>query len=104
MGNPTDNWKEDVEGKPESGAMKAVRGAAKMGAKATSKVAKNSGLDDKYTDVAVRAADLVEQQADADVHTSLKDRAKLGGMYKCNAYITTKASLTWARSLELRTY
>ena len=82
VGKPTENWKEDVEGKPESGAIKAVRGVAKKGAKITSKVAKDSGLvDEKYADIAVRAADLVEQQADADVHTSLKDRAKLGGMY-----------------------
>ena len=82
VGKPTDSWKEDTEGKPESGAMKAVRGVAKKGAKVTSKVAKDSGLiDEKYADIVVRTADLVDQQADADVHTSLKDRAKLGGMY-----------------------
>ena len=84
VGKPTDNWEEDVEGKPETRAMKAVCGVAKKGASKVAKeaskvakVAKESGITD--IDIVVRAADLVKQQVDADEQTSLKDRAKLAG-------------------------
>ena len=84
MGTPNDQWKDDVEGKPEGAALKAVRGAAKFTAKITKSVAKDSGLvDDKWAEVATRAADVVEQQANADPHASIKDRAKLAGTNMC---------------------
>ena len=79
-GEPTDDWDNDIEGKPEGARSKIVRGAIKMAAKVSKSVAKDSGLlDEKYVNVVERAADVAEQQADADPNASLKDRAKIGG-------------------------
>jgi len=79
-GNPSNDWENDIEGKPEGRISKAIRGKAKLAAKLTKSVANDSGLlDDKWGDVVSRSADFVEQQADADPHASAKERGKLAG-------------------------
>ena len=81
-GNPSSDWENDIEGKPEGRISKAIRGTTKLAAKLTKSVANDSGvLDDKWGDVVSRSADFVEQQADADPHASTKERAKLAGRY-----------------------
>ena len=87
LGQPTDDWEDDIEGKPEGPVSKIVRGAVKMVAKIAKTVAKDSGLDEKYVNVVDRAADVAEKQADADPNASLKDRAKIGGMHT-SRYVT----------------
>lgn len=82
VGKPSNDWENDVEGKPEGLVSKAIRGTVKVTSKLTKSVATDSGLlDDKWGDVVSRAADIAEKQADADPHASITERAKLGGTY-----------------------
>lgn len=76
-----DDWKNDVEGKPESKVSKAVRGAVQFVAKLSKKAASQSGVLSEDQLAAVEAAaDAVENQAAADPNTSFKERAKMGGL------------------------
>ncbi len=43
-GKPTNDHSEDVEGKPEGKMSKVVRGGAKIAAKVTKKIVKDSGI------------------------------------------------------------
>ena len=44
MGKPSDDYKNDPEGKPESAVSKAVRSGAKLAAQVTKLVVKESGM------------------------------------------------------------
>ena len=44
VGKPSDDYKSDPEGKPESTVSKAVRGGAKLAAQVTKLVVKESGI------------------------------------------------------------
>jgi hypothetical protein len=80
VGKSSDDWKSDVEGKPESKASKVVRGAVQAVSKITKKTAAQSGLLSESQLAAVEAAaSAAENQAAADPNTSLKERAKMGG-------------------------
>ena len=80
VGKKNDDWKNDVEGKPESKASKAIRSAVQFVTKITKKAASESGVLSEDQLAAVEAgADAVNNQAQADPNTSLKDRLKMGG-------------------------
>jgi len=80
VGKQTDEWVKDVEGKKESKVSKAVRGAVQFATKAVKKAANEAGLDDEVLAVVEAGADVVGNQAKAKPGTSLKDRAKMGGV------------------------
>lgn len=83
----SDDWKNDVEGKPESKLSKAVRGAVQFVSKVTKKAAGESGLLSEDQTAALSAAcDTAENQAAADPNTSWKERAKMGGTYMSTQY------------------
>ena len=70
-----------MEGKPESKASKAIRSAVQVVSKITKKAAGQSGLLSENQLAAVEAAaNAAENQAAADPNTSLKERAKMGGI------------------------
>ncbi|CAI8010893.1 Aminomethyltransferase, mitochondrial [Geodia barretti] len=80
VGKKNDDWKNDVEGKPESKASKAIRSAVQFVTKIAKKAASESGVLSEDQLAAVEAgADAVNNQAQADPNTSLKDRLKMGG-------------------------
>ena len=85
VGQQTDDWETDVEGKKESKVSKAVRGAVQFATKVVKKAANDAGvLDEEQAAALEAAANAVENQAKADPGTSWKDRAKMGGV--CVAY------------------
>jgi hypothetical protein len=80
VGKKSDDWKNDVEGKPESKASKAIRSAVQLVTKIAKKAASESGVLSEDQLAAVEAgADAVNNQAQADPNTSFKDRLKMGG-------------------------
>ena len=75
------DWENDIRGKPESEGSKRTRGVAQIASRFAKGVAESGVLSDK-TSLAVKAmAGVAEGQAVAEVHTSWKERAKLGGIY-----------------------
>ena len=80
VGKKNDDWKNDVEGKPQSKASKAIRSAVQLVTKIAKKAASESGaLSEDQLAAVEAAADAVNNQAEADPNTSLKDRLKMGG-------------------------
>lgn len=79
IGKKSDDWGNDVEGKPESKKSKGVRSAVQFATKVTKTVASHSGVlsEDQLTTLDA-AANFIENQAAADPNTSWNDRAKMG--------------------------
>jgi len=78
VGKPTEDWQNDPEGKPEGAIAKVIR----ISAKNVIKHGKGHipSTDNKYLDGAISAAaDMAENQLDADPHASAKDRLKMAG-------------------------
>ena len=96
VGKTSDDWKNDVEGKPESAASKVVRSAVQAVSKITKKTAAQSGLLSENQLAAVEAvANAAENQAAADPNTSLKERAKMGG-----TVVATIMTNVWCQIME----
>ncbi|XP_065920977.1 pleckstrin homology domain-containing family A member 1-like [Dysidea avara] len=78
VGNPTEDWENDIEGKQESVVSKAFRSTTKTAVKHGKGHIPSTG--DKYLDGAIStAADVAENQIDADPNVSMKDRMKMAG-------------------------
>lgn len=82
MGKPSEQWRDDPEGKPESTVSKAVRQTAKLASQVTKLVVKQSGLVDEETaEIVGGVADAVQNQAEAGRDASIADRLKMAGWY-----------------------
>jgi len=78
VGKPTEDWQNDPEGKPESAVSKVIRGTAKNVVKHGKGFIPSTG--NEYLDGGIStAADVAENQLDADPHASAKDRLKMAG-------------------------
>ena len=74
------DWQNDVVGKPESDDSKTVRGVVQIASMFAKGVAESGVLSDESS-LAVKAlATIAQGQAEAGVHTNLKNRDKLGGI------------------------
>lgn len=81
VGKICTDWMNDIEGKPESEGSKSARGAIQIASMLAKGVAESGVLSDKSSLALKALATVTEGQATADVHTSWKERAKLGGEY-----------------------
>ena len=91
VGKTSDDWKNDVEGKPESKASKAIRNAVQFVTKIAKKAASESGaLSEDQLAAVEAAADAVNNQAEADPNTGFKDRLKMGGEKNLKDIVTCK--------------
>lgn len=84
VGRVCSDWWSDIEGKPESDNSKNTRGAVQIASMFAKGVAESGVLSDKSSLALKTLATVTEGQAAADVHTSWKERAKLGGNYADN--------------------
>lgn len=77
IGNPTNAYDKDPEGKPEKMTYKIAKQGSKLALKVSKLVLKNSGLDDDTVNVLEGVADAAENQADAGRDASLADRVQM---------------------------
>ena len=77
IGNPTNAYDKDPEGKPEKMASKLVKQGSKLATKVSKLVIKNSGLDDDTANALEGVTDAAENQAEAGRDASLTDRVKM---------------------------
>ena len=82
------DWQNDIEGKPESKDSKNMRGMVQIASMFAKGVAESGVLSDGDSMAVKALATIAQGQAEAQVHTNWKERAKLGGKYilKCTYF------------------